>query len=61
MGYNAIKIFSATKQAEREGLGDRTTKWLRESEIVPLDIRVFQSSDAAYHCLTVVVFYKDPR
>jgi hypothetical protein len=54
-----VKVFSATKAKEREGLGELVTEWLRinpECEIV--DKIVTQSSDSEFHCLTITLFYK---
>jgi hypothetical protein len=59
--FNGVKIFSATMAQERDRLGDRITEWMREHpdfEIV--DTVVTQSSDEAFHCLAITVFYIDP-
>lgn len=56
--YNGAKVFSATKAQERQGLGEKITAWIRahpECEIV--DTVVTQSSDEAFHCLAVTLFY----
>lgn len=58
VAFNGVKVFCATKFADRESLGDIATRWLaehREFDIV--DIVVTQSSDSAFHCLTISVFY----
>lgn len=60
MSVTGVKVFSATKAKEREGLGELVTKWIRsnpDSEII--DKIVTQSSDSEFHCLTITVFYKD--
>jgi hypothetical protein len=54
-----VKVFSATKAKEREGLGEQVTNWIRRNpsaEIV--DKIVTQSSDSEFHCLTITLFYK---
>ncbi len=54
-----VKVFSATKAKEREGLGEHITTWIRANptkEIV--DTIVTQSSDSEFHCLTITLFYK---
>lgn len=59
MYVTGVKVFSATKAKEREGLGEQVTKWIRnnpEAEIV--DKIVTQSSDSEFHCLTITVFYR---
>jgi hypothetical protein len=56
-----VKVFSATKAKEREGLGEQVTAWIRSNpnfEII--DKIVTQSSDSEFHCLTITIFYK-PR
>lgn len=59
MNVTGVKVFSATKAKEREGLGDEVTKWIRanpEAEII--DKIVTQSSDSEFHCLTITLFYR---
>lgn len=59
MYVTGVKVFSATKAREREGLGDQVTSWIRnhqDCEIV--DKIVTQSSDSEFHCLTITLFYK---
>lgn len=59
MYVTGVKVFSATKAKEREGLGDQVTQWIRRNpnaEIV--DKIVTQSSDSEFHCLTITLFYK---
>jgi hypothetical protein len=56
--FNGVKLFSATKFAERDTLGDRVTLWLREHpDFEIIDMLVTQSSDAEFHCVTISVFY----
>lgn len=60
MYFKGVKVFSATKAKDREGLGDQVTRWIRgnpNSEIV--DKIVTQSSDSEFHCLTITLFYKN--
>jgi hypothetical protein len=58
--FNGVKVFSASKFAERDRLGDVVTQWLAEHPgLDVVDIRVTQSSDAEFHCLTISVFYLD--
>jgi hypothetical protein len=54
-----VKVFSATKAKEREGLGEQVTSWIRgnpDCEII--DKIVTQSSDSEFHCLTITLFYR---
>ena len=56
--FNGVKVFSATMFADRARLGDAVTLWLAERpQLDIVDIVVTQSSDAAFHCLTISVFY----
>lgn len=53
-----VKLFSATKANEREYLGETVTHWLSEQpdHLVVDEIRTMQSSDSAFHCVTLIVF-----
>ncbi len=58
-GYDAVKVFTATKAQERERLGDLITEWLKgnpDHEVVDTVVR--QSSDQQFHCLSILVFYR---
>ena len=58
--FNGVKIFSATMFADRAQLGDRVTAWISASPQRKLtDIIVTQSSDAAFHCVTISIFYQE--
>lgn len=58
-GYDGVKVFTATKAAERQRLGEEITEWLSRNEgLSVVDTVVRQSSDQQYHCLTIVVFYR---
>ncbi len=55
-----IKIFSSTTPDKRNTLGEAATAWLTEQRgrIVIDDINVTQSSDAEYHCVSILLFYR---
>lgn len=54
-----VKVFSATKAKEREGLGEQITEWIRGNPNMEIiDKIVTQSSDSEFHCLTITLFYK---
>jgi hypothetical protein len=58
--FNGVKIFSATMFADRGQLGDKVTAWIASNSNRTLtDIIVTQSSDAAFHCITISVFYQE--
>ncbi len=57
--YTSVKVFAATKHHDREQLGETVTWWLNENPTIEIiDTRVLQSSDQAFHCLSIVVFYR---
>ena len=58
--FDAVKVFSATKQKEREELGEAVTRWIEKNRrgIQIVDKVVTQSSDNEYHCITISLFYK---
>ena len=59
--FNGIKIFSATMAKARDALGEQVTAWLSSApdrEVV--DTVVTQSSDEAFHCIAITIFYRDP-
>ena len=54
---NLVKVFTATKMKEREALGDQVTAWLAaNSSAQVLKAEVVQSSDAEFHCFSIVLF-----
>lgn len=58
--FSGVKIFSATMMNERAALGDLVTKWIHDNPALELhEIVVTQSSDEAFHCVTLTVFYLD--
>jgi hypothetical protein len=60
MQYSGVQVFSATKARDREHLGEEITHWLsNHQEVEILDTVVTQSSDSAFHCLTITIFYRD--
>lgn len=59
MSFTGVKVFSATKAREREELGETITRWLRaNADLEVVDKVVSQSSDDEFHCLSVVLFYR---
>ena len=61
--FNGVKVFSATMVADRERLGDKVTDWLAANPQAKVtDITITQSSDEAFHCIAITVFYsEEPR
>ena len=62
--FNGVKVFGATLVSQRQTLGETVTRWLEEARKRPgfevVDITVSQSSDNAYHLISIVIFYKEP-
>lgn len=57
--WNAVKVFSATMVNQREQLGETVTNWLRANPKVKIvDKIVTQSSDEAFHCIAITLFYE---
>lgn len=60
--FNGVKVFSATMAQERDQLGEKITNWLHDRPHVKvIDKIVTQSSDEAFHCLAITVFYIDEK
>ena len=62
--FNGVQVFSATMVAQRQVLGEVVTRWIEEArrtrpgfELV--DIVVSQSSDEAFHCIAINVFFRE--
>lgn len=56
--FNGVKVFSATMVADRDQLGEKITAWMAaHPQCKPTDVIVTQSSDEAFHCLAITLFY----
>ena len=58
--FTGVKVFSATMAHDREILGDKVMAWIQKNprrQIV--QTIVTQSSDQAFHCLAITVFYSE--
>lgn len=59
--FSSVKVFSATMMNDRSRLGETVTDWIRSNPGFEVtEICVTQSSDEAFHCLAMTVFYYDP-
>ena len=57
-GFTGVKVFSATLADERLRLGERVAAWIAMMPgIRVVDKVVLQSSDRAFHCLSITLFY----
>ena len=58
--FTGVKVFSATMAVDRARLGEQVTAWLAEHPSVSVvDVAVTQSSDEAFHCLAITLFFVD--
>lgn len=62
--FNGVQVFSATMVADRERLGEKVTDWLarkrKDSPTFELrEIKMMQSSDNQFHCVSCIVFYNE--
>lgn len=60
MAIDQVKVFSATKAQDRITLGEEVTKWLQKNphkRVVEQVVK--QSSDSAYHCISIVLFLEN--
>jgi hypothetical protein len=58
--FNGVKVFSATMAQERDQLGEKITAWLAQHPGIDIvDKIVTQSSDEAFHCLAITLFYNE--
>lgn len=57
--YDGLRIFSATMAGDRERLGERVNKWvlLNKKSMTVVNTIVLQSSDNAFHCISITIFY----
>jgi len=56
--FNGVKVFSATMVADRDQLGEKVSAWMSSHPYLKVtDIVVTQSSDEAFHCIAITVFY----
>jgi len=60
--FDGVKVFSATMAQQRELLGERVTEWLAaHPNFKIVDKIVTQSSDEAFHCIAITLFYAEQK
>lgn len=62
--FNGCKVFCATMFAQRQALGETVTAWLEDAQarrpgFQLVDVVVLQSSDEAYHCISITIFFNE--
>lgn len=58
--FTGVKVFSTTLARDREALSERITNWIRgnpQFEVVDQVVR--QSSDKEFHCLSILLFFRE--
>ncbi len=58
--FTGVKVFSTTLARDREVMGETISKWLAAHpglEIVGREVK--QSSDHAFHCLSIILFFRE--
>ena len=57
--FTGAKVFSATMKRERDELGSLITQWIADHPgLDVVDRIVCQSSDASFHCLSIVLWFR---
>jgi hypothetical protein len=58
--FDGLQVFSATMHNDRAVLGEKVTEWITNNKphVGIVDIEVHQSSDDAFHCITIIVYYR---
>ena len=62
--FNGVRVFFATMFAQRQTLGETVTAWLEDAKVRRpgfriVDIVVRQSSDNAFHGVSITVFFNE--
>ena len=62
--FNGVKVFAATMVAQRQMLGETVTAWLEDARarrpgFQLVDVVVRQSSDDAFHCISITIFFNE--
>ena len=60
LAFTGVKVFTTTLARDREAMGETIRRWLAEHpELEVVDRQVTQSSDNQFHCVSIVVFYRE--
>ncbi len=58
--FDGLKVFTTTLARDREAMGEAIGRWITEHpELEVVDREVRLSSDSEFHCLSILVFYRD--
>jgi hypothetical protein len=59
---SAFKVFSATKQRDRDDIGDRVAAWLQANpHLLVRETVVSLTSDSKFHCFSLVLICAERR
>ena len=57
--FTGCKVFSATLARDRDAMSDTINNWLgKHPELEIVDKTVSLSSDNQFHCLTIILFFR---
>ena len=62
--FNGVHVIAATMFQQRQTLGEQVTEWLENAAKTRpgfqlVDMVVRQSSDEAYHCISIIIFFNE--
>jgi hypothetical protein len=58
--FTGCKVFSATLARDREAMSDTINGWMaKHPEIEVVDKTVTLSSDQQFHCLSIILFFRE--
>ena len=58
--FTGLKVFTTTLARDREVMGEAVGRWIAEHpELETVDHDVRLSSDHSFHCLSIVVYYRE--
>lgn len=59
VAFDSVRVFTSSMHHVRAVLGDHVSGWIAEHPHDRVtEIAVMQSSDSAYHCYSIIVFYR---
>jgi len=60
--FTGVKVFTTTLARDREAMGETISRWLSENPgLEVVDKQVTQSSDSEFHCLSIILFYRERK
>jgi hypothetical protein len=60
--FTGVKVFTTTLARDREAMGETISRWLAENpDLEVVDKQVTQSSDSEFHCLSIILFYRERK